>query len=67
MWPPSRSRILPIPSTFARPGIASPSAADDVSAPVPVAAPYLPVGAGFVLAVPSTWLLRRLRLGRRRR
>ena len=59
-WPPSRWRILPIPSTFGQPGIGTASA--DVNAPVDTAAPYLPMGSGFALAVPVTWLLRRIRL-----
>jgi signal peptidase I len=68
VWPPSRWRNLPIPSTFAQPGIDSPSAAAGlgaaagVSGPVAPAAPYLPVAAGFALALPLTWLQRQLRL-----
>jgi signal peptidase I len=73
VWPPSRWRILPIPSTFGQPGIDSPSrsaaagpavaAARVVAAGPAVApsAPYLPLEAGFVAAVPVTWLQRRLR------
>jgi signal peptidase I len=56
IWPPSRWRILQIPSTFDQPGISRGSAA--LLAP---AAPYLPLEAGFVLAVPLTWLQRRVR------
>jgi signal peptidase I len=59
VWPASRWRILPIPSTFGQPGIGSASA--NVSAPVDLAAPYLPMESGFALAVPVTWLLRRIR------
>jgi signal peptidase I len=72
VWPPSRWRILPIPSTFGQPGInapsrsaaAAPAAAARVAAAgtvVAPAAPYLPLEAGFVAAVPLTWLQRRLR------
>ncbi len=81
VWPPGRWRILPIPSTFSQPGIASPASASAVSASavsassvavaggVPVAAPppYLPLAAGLVGAVPLTWLQRRVRLRDRRR
>jgi signal peptidase I len=62
VWPPSRWRILSIPSTFGQPGIGAASATANVSSPVALAAPYLPMEAGFALAVPATWLLRRLRL-----
>jgi signal peptidase I len=78
VWPPSRWRILPIPSTFGQPGINSPSrsaaaaasarsaAAARVAAAgtaVAPSAPYLPLEAGFVAALPLTWLQRRLRRG----
>jgi signal peptidase I len=73
VWPPSRWRILPIPSTFGQPGIipasksaaAGPAAAaarvvaaGTAVAPTPT---YLPLEAGFVVALPLTWLQRRLR------
>ena len=59
VWPPSRWRILPIPSTFAQPGVDhAASAALRLAAP---AAPYVPLGAGFAVALPLTWLQRRLR------
>jgi signal peptidase I len=71
VWPFSRLRILPIPSTFGQPGInaASGSAAAARAAAAGPAvgpalaptAPYLPLEAGFVVAVPLTWLQRRLR------
>jgi signal peptidase I len=73
VWPPNRWRILPIPSTFSQPGIDGPAAASiaAVTGGLPVAAvaslPYLPLAAGFVVAVPLTWLQRRLRLLARRR
>jgi signal peptidase I len=74
-WPPSRWRILPIPSTFRQPGISTASsaaapaahgaAADQLllGAKVQPGAPYVPVAAGLALAVPLTWLQRRTRLG----
>jgi signal peptidase I len=54
VWPPSRWRILGIPSTFLQRGIAA------------AAGPVLPLASGFAFAVPLTWLRRRLR-GRLRR
>jgi signal peptidase I len=81
VWPPSRWRILPIPSTFGQPGINAPSrsaaaapaaaAARVVAAGTAVApsSPYLPLEAGFVVALPLTWVQRRVRrrLGARMR
>jgi signal peptidase I len=81
VWPPSRWRILPIPSTFGQPGINAPSrpaaagqsaAAARVVAVGTAVAPtgtYLPLEAGFVVAVPLTWVQRRMRrrLGERMR
>jgi signal peptidase I len=81
VWPPSRWRILPIPSTFGQPGINAPSrsaaagqaaaAAKVVAAGTAVApaSPYLPLEAGFVVALPLTWVQRRVRrrLGERMR
>ncbi len=67
VWPPSRWRILSIPSTFGQPGITAASgaaAAGPAVAAGPVvapAAPYLPLEAGLVMAVPLTWLQRRVR------
>jgi signal peptidase I len=78
VWPPSRGRVLPIPSTFGQAGINAPSrsaaAAPAAAAPAVAAArvaaagtavaptvTYLPLEAGFVAAVPLTWLQRRLR------
>ena len=75
VWPPSRWRILSIPSTFSQAGIDKPAAASASAAaaaalargvPVAPALPYLPLAAGFVVAVPLTWLERRLRLRARR-
>jgi len=70
VWPPSRWRILPIPSTFLQPGIAkSGSAAAAASGAVRIepAAPFLPLAAGFAGAVPLTLLQRRLRRRRWRK
>jgi signal peptidase I len=73
VWPPSRWRILGIPSTFNQPGISRPSSAQAGSAAADRAvtqllgakvAPepsYLPLGAGVVGALPLTWLQIRLR------
>jgi len=58
VWPPSRWRILPIPSTFSQPGIAASHGAASLGTPVTPAAPYLPLEAGFVAAVPLTLLQR---------
>lgn len=59
VWPPSRWRFLPIPSTFSQSGIAAP-AAQALRLAIP-AAPYLPLASGFALAVPITFLQRRVR------
>ncbi len=75
VWPPSRWRVLPIPSTFGQPGIAAAQRAASLGTTVAPVAPYLPLEAGFVAAVPLTLLQRRLRRrglprglpGRRRR
>jgi signal peptidase I len=73
VWPPSRWRILPIPSTFLQPGIASRTTAAGTAGAVSSgavwpsavrlepAAPLLPLGAGLAVAVPLTWLQRVLR------
>jgi signal peptidase I len=68
VWPPSRWRFLPIPSTFSQRGIDAPASALSAATSgggLPVVAiaslPYLPLAAGFVVAVPLTWLQRRLR------
>lgn len=69
VWPPSRIRILPVPATFGQSGLhqaAGPSAPATVtlgdSLSVRPSAPYLPLAAGFVAAVPLTFFERRLRL-----
>ena len=61
VWPPSRWRVLPIPSTFAQPGITTARGAASLATTTVPAAPYLPLEAGFVAAVPLTMLQRRLR------
>jgi signal peptidase I len=65
VWPPSRWRILPIPGTFSQPGIsrsaATAAALESGTVRLEPAAPLLPLAAGFVGAVPLTWLQRRLR------
>jgi signal peptidase I len=60
VWPPSRWRVLSIPGTFSQPGIDGPKGGALGAALAP-AAPYLPVEAGFVIAVPVAWLQWRLR------
>jgi len=77
VWPPSRIRILPIPSTFEQPGLNHAAASSERAArpvlatglPVRPSAPYLPLAGGLAAAVPITVLERRLRLraARRRR
>ncbi len=81
VWPPSRFRILPIPTTFSQQGLnksgsaAAPAAAVPARAlgalnagiPVRASGSYLPLAAGFAFAVPLTVAERRLRLRRRRR
>jgi signal peptidase I len=70
VWPPSRWRILPIPSTFLQPGIAksgSAAAAPSGAVRIEPAAPFLPLAAGFAGAVPLTLLQRRLRRRRWRK
>ena len=74
VWPPSHWRILPIPSTFNQPGIDKPAAAGQSrlsqaaadqlltnGTKVVPSAPYVPLAAGLVGAVPLTWLQRRAR------
>jgi signal peptidase I len=77
VWPPSRFRVLPIPDTFAQPGInhivarssgqaarSSDQARPALATGIPVrpSAPYLPLAGGLAAAVPLTLLERRLRL-----
>jgi signal peptidase I len=58
VWPPSRWRVLTIPSTFEQPGIEHAGAVALATS----GTPYLPLEAGFAVAVPLTWLQRRVRL-----
>ncbi len=81
VWPESRWRILPIPSTFDQPGIDAPrssaqgaaAAQQDpaaralLGAKITPGAPYLPLAAGLVVAAPLTWAQRRARRGLIRR
>jgi signal peptidase I len=59
-WPPGRWRVLSVPATFGQPGING-SRGAALGAAVAPSAPYLPLEAGFVIAVPLTWLQRWLR------
>ncbi len=75
VWPPSHWRILPIPATFGQPGISKGTAAASrqesaqetaavqglLGARVQPEGPYVPLAAGFVGALPLTWLQRRAR------
>jgi signal peptidase I len=79
VWPPSQWRILPIPATFEQPrvtqsassaasaGRAGPGVATMTAVRLRPAAPYLPLAAGFALAVPMTWLRRQALIKRRGR
>jgi signal peptidase I len=75
IWPPSRFRILPIPSTFSQRGLshAAASRSDGVRSlgaagiPVRPSGPFLPLAGGLIAGVPLTVLERRLRLRIRRR
>jgi signal peptidase I len=80
VWPPSRWRVLPVPSTFEQPGIVGrasalgapdlPKRAASAAAPsgrLTPAPPYLPLAGGLVGAVPVTLLRRRFLPFSRRR
>lgn len=58
VWPPSRWRFLPIPSTFNQPGIDGTKAAAAFAGST---GPFLPLAAGFGAALPLTLAQRRLR------
>jgi signal peptidase I len=69
VWPPSQWRFLPIPATFDQAGLDR-----TVAGATAAVAPYAPLLAGAVVAVPLTWLqrgarrrLRARRAGRGRR
>lgn len=69
VWPPSRIKILHVPSTFGQPVLnraagARAEAAMDAGMPVRPSAPYLPLAGGFALAIPLTLAGRRWRLRR---
>jgi signal peptidase I len=66
VWPPGRWRILQIPATFEQPGITRAAAAAALAAPGGLAAPFLPLAGGVAVALPVTWLQRRVRPRRRR-
>jgi signal peptidase I len=57
VWPVSRAKVLPIPTTFEQPALAAASAT----------LPAAPLALGLVGAVPITWLNRRLRVRLRHR
>jgi signal peptidase I len=61
VWPPSRWRVLSIPSIFGQPGIAVSQGSAALATAAGPAASVLPVGAGFAGAIPLTLLQRRLR------
>ncbi len=71
VWPPSRWRFLPIPSTFLQPKITTATAAVASTWPGPVrpdrVGALIPVTGGLLGAAPLTWLQRRLRRRRCRR
>jgi signal peptidase I len=75
IWPPSRWRILPIPSTFQQPALDKQAAAsaggtggaDLLDARLQPAGPVLPLTLGFAGAVPVTLLQRKARMVWRRR
>jgi len=66
VWPPSRWRVLPVPSTFQQHGVSAAAAAPGMITTTAGGAPYLPLAGGVVVALPITWLQRRVRLRRRR-
>jgi len=68
VWPPSRWTILQIPHTFQQHGItaAAAGAMPGMITTTVGGAPYLPLAGGVIVALPITWLQRRVRLRRRR-
>jgi signal peptidase I len=66
VWPPSRWTILQVPSTFQQHGVSAAAAAAGMITTTAGGAPYLPLAGGVLVAVPITWLQRRVRLRRRR-
>jgi signal peptidase I len=76
IWPPSRWRILPIPATFEQPALNGSHAAGPavpgsalLTARAEPTGQVVPLALGFVVALPLTWLQRRVRMRvvRRRR
>lgn len=67
VWPPGRWRILQVPATFGQPGItkSAAAAAGAIGTQAGSRAPYLPLAGGLAVALPITWLQRRVRLRRR--
>ncbi|HEY6481449.1 MAG TPA: signal peptidase I [Streptosporangiaceae bacterium] len=66
VWPPSRWTVLSIPSTFQQHGITAAAAIPGMITTTVAGAPYLPLAGGVIVALPITWLQRRVRLRRRR-
>ena len=68
VWPPSRWRILPVPSTFEQHGVTDTAAAavPGLATTTASGASYVPLAGGVIVALPITWLERRVRLRRRR-
>jgi signal peptidase I len=66
VWPPSRWTVLGIPSTFQQHGISAAAAIPGMITTTVAGAPYLPLAGGVIVALPVTWLQRRVRLRRRR-
>ncbi|HMH90312.1 MAG TPA: signal peptidase I [Streptosporangiaceae bacterium] len=66
VWPPSRWTILQIPSTFQQHGITAAAAIPGMITTTVGGVPYLPLAGGVLVALPITWLQRRVRLRRRR-
>jgi signal peptidase I len=63
VWPPTRWKILPIPSTFDQAGISQPrgAAAAALGARIEPGPAYLPLAGGLAGGVPLTWVQRRAR------
>jgi signal peptidase I len=66
VWPPSRFKVLWVPSTFGQAMPQSEAAAVAAARVVP-ASPALPLSAGVIAAIPVALAERRIRLRRRRR
>jgi signal peptidase I len=66
VWPPSRWTIMQIPRTFQQHGITAAAAMPGMITTTVAGAPYLPLAGGVIVALPITWLQRRVRLRRRR-